>query len=77
MQKKIVEFTNILRKAGVRVSVAQSIDAFLAVKLQVIRVYGHAIVEASSRLGERFATSEPLSPRASHQLPEVPRRRTS
>ena len=30
MQKKIVEFTNILRKAGVRVSVAETIDSFLA-----------------------------------------------
>jgi hypothetical protein len=30
VQKKIVEFTNILRKAGVRVSVAETIDSFLA-----------------------------------------------
>jgi uncharacterized protein with von Willebrand factor type A (vWA) domain len=30
VQKKIVEFTNLLRKAGVRVSVAEDIDAFLA-----------------------------------------------
>ena len=30
MQKKIVEFTNILRKAGLRVSVSESIDAFQA-----------------------------------------------
>jgi uncharacterized protein len=30
VQKKIVEFTNLLRKSGVRVSVAESIDAFLA-----------------------------------------------
>ncbi len=30
MQQKIVEFTNLLRKSGVRVSVAESIDAFLA-----------------------------------------------
>lgn len=30
MQRKIVEFTNILRKAGVRVSVAESLDSFLA-----------------------------------------------
>ncbi len=28
MQKKLVEFTNLLRKAGVRVSVAESLDAF-------------------------------------------------
>src|SRR5258705_1108889 len=28
MQKKLVEFTNMLRKAGVRVSVAESLDAF-------------------------------------------------
>jgi len=28
MQKKIVEFGNLLRKSGVRVSVAESIDAF-------------------------------------------------
>jgi uncharacterized protein with von Willebrand factor type A (vWA) domain len=30
MQKKIVDFTNLLRKSGVRVSVAESIDAFSA-----------------------------------------------
>ena len=30
MQRKIVEFTNILRKAGVRVSVAESLDSFRA-----------------------------------------------
>ncbi len=30
MEKKIVAFTNLLRKSGVRVSVAESIDAFLA-----------------------------------------------
>lgn len=30
MQKKLVEFTNLLRKSGVRVSVAESIDAFSA-----------------------------------------------
>ncbi|MCP4005833.1 MAG: VWA domain-containing protein [bacterium] len=30
MQNKIVEFTNLLRKAGVRVSVAESLDAFTA-----------------------------------------------
>ena len=31
MQKKLVEFTNLLRKAGVRVSVAESLDAFGAI----------------------------------------------
>ncbi len=31
MEKKIVEFTNLLRKAGVRVSVAESLDAFNAI----------------------------------------------
>jgi uncharacterized protein with von Willebrand factor type A (vWA) domain len=30
MQKKIVEFTNILRKAGLRVSVSETLDAFTA-----------------------------------------------
>jgi hypothetical protein len=30
MQKKIVEFTNLLRKSGLRVSIAESIDAFAA-----------------------------------------------
>ncbi len=30
MQKKVVEFTNILRKAGIRVSVSETIDAFTA-----------------------------------------------
>ena len=31
MEKKIVEFTNLLRKAGVRVSVAESLDSFNAI----------------------------------------------
>jgi uncharacterized protein with von Willebrand factor type A (vWA) domain len=31
MEKKLVEFTNLLRKAGVRVSVAESLDAFMAI----------------------------------------------
>ena len=31
MQEKIIEFTNLLRKSGVRVSVSESIDAFTAV----------------------------------------------
>ena len=30
MQKKILEFTNILRKSGIRVSTAEAIDAFSA-----------------------------------------------
>jgi hypothetical protein len=30
VQKKVVEFTNLLRKAGVRVSVSETLDAFLA-----------------------------------------------
>ena len=30
MQKKVVEFTNLLRKAGVRVSTAEALDAFAA-----------------------------------------------
>ena len=36
MQKKIIEFTNLLRKAGVRVSVAESIDSFQALDLMSI-----------------------------------------
>ena len=32
MQKKILEFTNILRKSGIRVSTAESIDAFRALE---------------------------------------------
>ena len=32
MEKKIVEFTNILRKAGVRVSVAETLDSFMAIE---------------------------------------------
>ncbi len=31
MEAKIVEFTNLLRKSGVRVSVAEAIDAFSAI----------------------------------------------
>lgn len=32
MQKKVIEFTNLLRKSGVRVSVAEGLDAFLAIE---------------------------------------------
>ena len=31
MEKKIIEFANLLRKSGIRVSVAESIDSFLAI----------------------------------------------
>lgn len=31
MQRRIIEFTNLLRKSGVRVSVAESLDAFVAI----------------------------------------------
>lgn len=31
MQQKIIDFTNLLRKSGIRVSVAESLDAFVAV----------------------------------------------
>ena len=30
MQKKVIAFTNLLRKSGIRVSVAEAIDAFNA-----------------------------------------------
>ena len=33
MQKKILEFTNILRKSGIRVSTAEAIDAFHSLDL--------------------------------------------
>ena len=36
MQRKIIEFTNLLRKAGVRVSVAEAIDSFNALDLMSI-----------------------------------------
>ncbi len=32
MQQKVIEFTNLLRKSGVRVSVAEAIDAFSALR---------------------------------------------
>ncbi len=32
MEKKIVEFANILRKAGVRISVAETLDSFMAIE---------------------------------------------
>ncbi len=32
MQQKVIEFTNLLRKSGVRVSVAEGLDAFLALE---------------------------------------------
>ena len=47
MQKKIVEFTNLLRKGGVRVSVAESIDAFTAAS---------SLARASSGMPSAFFT---------------------
>jgi uncharacterized protein with von Willebrand factor type A (vWA) domain len=46
MQRKIVEFTNLLRKSGVRVSVAEGIDAFQALdhlSIQDRSLFKHAL----------------------------------
>ena len=63
MQQKIIEFTNLLRKSGVRVSVAEAIDAFLAldeVSLGDREVFQDALRTTMVKRGEDIATFDHL-----------------
>jgi uncharacterized protein with von Willebrand factor type A (vWA) domain len=63
MQKKIIEFTNLLRKSGIRVSVAESIDAFNALdelSLDDREVFRDALRAAMVKRGDEIATYDEL-----------------
>ena len=63
MQKKIIEFTNLLRKSGIRVSVAEAIDAFNALdelSLDDRDVFRDAMRSAMVKRGDEIATYDEL-----------------
>jgi uncharacterized protein with von Willebrand factor type A (vWA) domain len=63
MQKKILEFTNILRKSGIRVSTAEAIDAFAALdELSVDdrEVFQDALRSTMVKRGEEVPTFDDL-----------------
>ena len=63
MQKRILEFANILRKSGIRVSTAETLDAFHALDALPINdreVFRDALCAAMVKRG---ASAAPLRPR--------------
>ena len=63
MQKKIIEFTNLLRKSGIRVSVSEAIDAFNALdelSLDDRDVFRDALRSAMVKRGDEIATYDEL-----------------
>ena len=63
MQKKILEFTNILRKSGIRVSTAEAIDAFAALDELSIddrEVFRDALRSTMVKRGEEVPTFDQL-----------------
>ncbi len=63
MQKKILEFTNILRKSGIRVSTAEAIDAFSALEqlsLDDREVFRDALRTTMVKRGEEIASYDEL-----------------
>jgi hypothetical protein len=63
MQKKILEFTNILRKSGIRVSTAEAIDAFAALDELSIDdrgVFRDALRSTMVKRGEEVSTFDQL-----------------
>jgi len=63
MQHKIIEFTNLLRKSGIRVSVAEAIDAFNALdelSLDDREVFRDALRAAMVKRGDEIATYDEL-----------------
>lgn len=63
MQKKIIEFTNLLRKSGIRVSVAEGIDAFNALdelSLDDREVFQDALRSAMVKRGDEIPTYDEL-----------------
>jgi hypothetical protein len=63
VQKKILEFTNILRKSGIRVSTAEAIDAFEALdelSLDDREIFRDALRTTMVKRGEEIATYDEL-----------------
>ncbi len=63
MQKKILEFTNILRKSGIRVSPAESIDAFAALddlSIEDREIFQDALRATMVKRGEEVPTFDEL-----------------
>ena len=63
MQKKIIEFTNLLRKSGIRVSVAEGIDAFNALdelSLDDREVFQDALRSSMVMRGDEIPTFDEL-----------------
>ncbi|HIF93824.1 MAG: VWA domain-containing protein [Myxococcales bacterium] len=63
MQKKVIEFVNLLRKSGIRVSVAEGIDAFNALdelSLDDRDVFRDALRSAMVKRGDEIATYDEL-----------------
>ena len=67
MQDKVIEFTNLLRKSGVRVSVAEAIDAFQSLDELSIddrEVFKDAMRATMVKRGDEITTLRPaLRPR--------------
>jgi uncharacterized protein with von Willebrand factor type A (vWA) domain len=63
MQKKVIEFTNLLRKSGIRVSVAEAIDAFNALdelSLDDREVFQDALRSSMVKRGDEISTYDEL-----------------
>ena len=63
MQRKVIEFTNLLRKSGIRVSVAEGIDSFLALEELSIadrEVFKDALRSTMVKRGDEIATFDEL-----------------
>ena len=63
MQKKILEFANILRKSGIRVSTAEALDAFGALEELSIHdrgIFKHALRTTMVKRGEEVPTYDQL-----------------
>jgi len=63
MQRKVIEFTNLLRKSGIRVSVAEGIDAFLALEelsIEDREIFKDALRSAMVKRGDEIRTFDEL-----------------
>ena len=63
MQEKVIEFTNLLRKSGIRVSVAEAIDAFQALdelSLDDRQIFRNALRTSMVKRGDEIATYDHL-----------------
>jgi len=63
MQRRVIEFTNLLRKSGIRVSVAEGIDTFQALdelSLEDREIFKDAMRAAMVKRGDEIATYDEL-----------------